>query len=126
MWGWVAASSLLVAFVAASHVLTTDGLRWLKFLLLPFLLVARLWAPRQEIETEARENELADETPWIKWWAAGCAAMFFLGAIYVSRSPYRIEEEQIVDFIVISLVVVMGPLAYVGQRRRFRELGEQT
>jgi hypothetical protein len=126
VWGWVAALSLLVGFLIAGHVLTTEGLRWLRFLLLPFILLARLAIPLQEAEAEGRANinEVADDAPWVKWWAVLCAVFFFCGAIYVTRSAYRIEDEHIIDFVIISFAVMLGPLVYVAQRQRFRELAE--
>lgn len=120
IWGWVATSSVVVAFlVAGSYV----HLRWLSWLVLPFALVARV--SRALNPKGANINEIADDHPWLRWWAVACAVVFVGGAIFVLlQLQDHIEKESVMIGMFISIAVVMGPFVFLAERERFKEMGE--
>ncbi len=126
VWEWFAAAGVVVAVVAAGHYLSPKQLAWARWLILPLVLVVRVAIPYGETERRGRAtiNEIASENAWLKWWATLWAAVCFGAAIFLSRSSYRVPEEDIVALLFLALAVILGPLVYLIEREKFRNLGD--
>jgi hypothetical protein len=126
VYEWIAAFVLVVVVVVAGHYLTPRQLGWARWLIFPFVLMARMAMPYGEAERRGRANinEIADEHHWVKWWAFVWAVFFFGGAIFLSRSSYRVADQDTLSVLFLSFAVVLSPLVVLIEREKFRDLGE--
>ena len=104
-----------------------DWLRWIA-LLGVLIAIAAEGRSSSQIREEASSGvaALIASAPWLKAWFAFWAAVFFAGAVFVTRNS--IDLFNIIGgvrFLLISLSVLVGPVVVLTQRRKFKELGEQ-
>ena len=97
---------------------------WVRWVGVAIIVALRLTHPNAETEGRGNLNEIADEHPWLKWWGVLTGVVFFVSAIVIARSPYRIAEEDEILFLVGALALVIGPAVALNERRKFREAGD--
>jgi hypothetical protein len=124
---WLIAGTVFCILVLFNDFMEQSAgwIRWI-FLAGAFLAALGEKRSRSEMRQEASANleSLAESAPWLKAWFAFWAVTFFLGAIYVTRNSIDVFHILGLRFLLISFALLVGPLAYLGERRRFRELGE--
>jgi len=125
VWKWVGGLVLLVGVVAASRYLPPKLHFLIALLVLPFVVIARTRYSIGEVEERGRIgiNEIADEYPWVKWWAVAWGIAFLCGAVYVTRSSYRVAEQDLLALLFLAFAIVLGPLVALMERDKFRDLG---
>jgi hypothetical protein len=126
VWTWTGGLLLLMGVVAAWRYLPPKLHFLIALGVLPFAAIARARTTLGDVEERGRAslNEFADEYPWIKWWVVAWGITFFCGAIALSRSSYRVEEQDTLGLLLVAFAIVLGPLVALSERDRFRDLGK--
>jgi hypothetical protein len=121
---WGAVIVVLVLLVRFDSFIAENA-AWLRWFAFVALIVASAAETRPGSESgRARLAATLAEAPWLTWWPAMWAVICFGGAIYISKSQYRLEEMFGFKIVVIALAVVVGPIILVNERRRYVELGK--
>lgn len=123
---WAGGLLLLVGVAAAWRYLPPKLHFLVALCVAPFAAIARARTTLGEAEERGRAslNEIANEYPWVKWWVVAWGITFFCGAMVLSRSSHRVEEQDIPGILFLAFAIVLGPLVALLERDRFRALGK--
>lgn len=124
---WIGLGAVVLLLVMLDDFVATHAswLRWIAFVGV-IIAAARESYSRSETEAEGRERiaDVIASAPWLKVWFSMCAAAAVTLAIYVTRNSIDIVQLVGFKYLVIALVVVLGPLVFIMERERFSELGK--
>ena len=126
VWKWAGGLVLLISVVVASRYLPPKLHFLIALFVLPFVVIARTRFSIGEVKERGRIsiNEIAGEHPWVRWWAVVWGITFFCGAIFISRSSYRVAEQDLFAVMFLAFAIVLGPIIALMEREKFRDLGE--
>ena len=103
---------------------------WLRWVMLAGVVVAlsRERRTRAELSEEDRVciAVVVSESPWLKAWFTAWAIIFFVAAVYVTRGSIDLAEVFGFKFLVIGLLVVMGPVIVLNELQRYNDPGMVT
>jgi hypothetical protein len=123
---WLIAAALLAGmFISAD--LIAENWSWLR---IPVGIVIAIGLAlqsrsRAELRTEgmARWGAVIDNAPWVKVWLGFWAALFIVGAIYVTRKSIDVLALFGVRGMFLAFAFLLGPLLVLSETHRFRQLG---
>ena len=115
--------ALVLFFVSVPFV--TDR-PWVKWLLFPFVILARAYGGEAAYDPENRGwiNQLVKDNPWLKWWASFCGIAVVAIAVYVIRTNYQVSDDRLLVVVFASFAIVLGPFLVAHEYGRFRAYGE--
>ena len=120
---WVVGGIILGGLVIFDEYVVENA-EWLRWFAFAALIIASIVAgPPKYDAGRSRLAATVEAAPWLKWWAGLCAIVCFGGAIYLLRSPYRLEDLFGSNILIIALILLVGPIVAVNERRRYQELG---
>ena len=97
---------------------------WLLWLFLPFVWATAV-AKRDESGFGPRWlSELAEENPWLKWWAVACGFAYLGATIFVIGTHYEFDERFLPAVLILAFGLILGPFFAVHEYRRFHEYAE--
>lgn len=121
--------ALLLCLIFIFNDFLENNAEWLRWVAFAGVVIASLGQSRTRSEMRAEASadlsDLVESAPWLKIWLSIWAAVFFFGAIYVTR--YSVDLLQVFGafrFLIFSFAVLFGPIVVVIQRQRFKKLGE--